>query len=171
MTTDKQNFDEDPKLTNATDDVTEELETESADEMAEELALQEAGSEAAVAEPQPVEPENPESFNDDIPFEGGPAERHDNLGDTSGGSIFGSFGAISTTFPSGRTQLRSGLEDADWFNRFRDRWTESYAQTDTGNVQTFGSTEAAEVPVHEMIIEEEATDDTEQTDDDIEQLE
>lgn len=149
VTTDKRKFDEDPEQASK---------AKSEDEMAEELAMQEAGSEAAIPEPQPKEPENPESFADDIPFETGPSERHFNPDPSASGSVFGSFGTIQTTFPSGRTQqFRSGQEEADWFNQFRERLSQSHAETQAGNVQIFGTTEAAEVPVHKVISEDEGT--------------
>lgn len=154
VTTDKQNFDEAPQMTNRTDKEgsMEDVDTMTEDEMAEELALQEAGSAAAVPEQESDE------GSDEISTGGTPFEPHAMTDPTATGPIFSTFGVLPSTNPARRTQLRSGTEEAYWFNQFRERLTQSYQAPPSGEVKTFGMTEAAEVPLHQPIAEGDDTD-------------
>ena len=154
MTTEQRSFDEEPRLTDRTEQEAEEAtETEdktTEDEMAKELAVQEAGSAAAVPEPQPGESETAENMADDLPSEGEALGADAPSDSAASGSLFSTFGVIPPTYAS-RTQLRSGIEEANWFNQFRERLAQSYSTPHGGEVKTFGMAEAVEVPLRQPI--------------------
>lgn len=148
---DKRNFDEAPRPADPIDQEAEEIVD---GDVAEELAMQAAGSTAAVGDPQPAENDpigniadhsSEDSVDSDTPSS-----------QTAGGSIFSTFGVIPPTYPS-RTPLRSGIEEANWFNQFRERLVQSYTTPQTSEMKTFDTSEAAG-PIAESDDTDESTD-------------